>query len=77
LLASHNREYDVEPPYDISAAGDLPVDRFSDRELSWLAFNQRVLELAESDRIPLLERAKFLAIFPATWTSSTWSWSPV
>jgi polyphosphate kinase len=63
LLASHNREYDVEPAYDIAAAGDLPVDRFSDRELSWLAFNQRVLELAENDRVPLLERAKFLAIF--------------
>ena len=63
LLASHNREYDIEPPYDIAAAGDLPPDRFSDRELSWLAFNQRVLELAENDRVPLLERAKFLAIF--------------
>ena len=63
LLASHNREYDVEPPYDIAAAGDLPADRFPDRELSWLAFNERVLELAEDDRIPLLERARFLAIF--------------
>jgi polyphosphate kinase len=63
LLASHNREYDVEPPYDIAEAGDLPPDRFSDRELSWLAFNQRVLELAEDERVPLLERAKFLAIF--------------
>jgi polyphosphate kinase len=63
LLASHNREYDVDPPYDMGAAEDLPDDRFLDRELSWLAFNQRVLELAESDRVPLLERAKFLAIF--------------
>jgi len=37
--------------------------RYLDRELSWLAFNTRVLELAESDRQPLLERARFLAIF--------------
>jgi polyphosphate kinase len=41
----------------------LPADRFLDRELSWLAFNQRVLELAEDTENPLLERAKFLAIF--------------
>ncbi len=42
----------------------LPEDRYSDRELSWLAFNNRVLELAkDSQRVPLLERAKFLAIF--------------
>ena len=43
---------------------DLPADRFSDRELSWLAFNNRVLDLArDRKRVPLLERAKFLAIF--------------
>jgi polyphosphate kinase len=41
----------------------LPDDRFSDRELSWLAFNQRVLELARDETVPALERAKFLAIF--------------
>ena len=41
----------------------LPQDRFLDRELSWLAFNRRVLELAQDDDLPVLERAKFLAIF--------------
>ncbi len=46
---------------DISA--DLPSGRFNNRELSWLAFNERVLALAEDDRQPLLERMKFLAIF--------------
>ncbi|MDA8438572.1 MAG: RNA degradosome polyphosphate kinase, partial [Propionibacterium sp.] len=43
---------------------ELPADRYSDRELSWLSFNNRVLDLAKDrDRIPLLERARFLAIF--------------
>jgi polyphosphate kinase len=41
----------------------LPSDRFFDRELSWLAFNGRVLELAKDESIPLLERVNFLAIF--------------
>lgn len=42
----------------------LPPDRFLDRELAWLDFNNRVLDLAKDrTRIPLLERANFLAIF--------------
>jgi polyphosphate kinase len=41
----------------------LPDDRFLNRELSWLDFNARVLSLAEDSATPLLERAKFLAIF--------------
>ncbi|MDZ4826898.1 MAG: RNA degradosome polyphosphate kinase, partial [Actinomycetota bacterium] len=38
-------------------------DRYLNRELSWLDFNARVLALAEDATLPLLERAKFLAIF--------------
>lgn len=41
----------------------LPRDRYLNRELSWLDFNTRVLALAEDASLPLLERAKFLAIF--------------
>ncbi|WP_261773597.1 RNA degradosome polyphosphate kinase [Rhodococcoides corynebacterioides] len=41
----------------------LPEDRYLNRELSWLDFNSRVLALAEDSSLPLLERAKFLAIF--------------
>ena len=52
-------DYDEGPP----DAPDLPDERYFDRELSWLAFNQRVLELAEDPNVPLLERVKFLAIF--------------
>ena len=52
------------PVVEATSQPELPADRFSDRELSWLAFNNRVLDLAkDKQRVPLLERAKFLAIF--------------
>lgn len=41
----------------------LPRGRFLDRELSWLAFNERVLEQAEDTDLAILERAWFLSIF--------------
>ena len=41
----------------------LPADRFLEREISWLQFNERVLQLAMDEDVPLLERVKFLAIF--------------
>ena len=42
---------------------EFPADRYLDRELSWLAFNQRVLEMAEDPNLFLLERVHYLAIF--------------
>jgi polyphosphate kinase len=55
-------EYDEDASSSVDD-GTLPEGRYLDRELSWLAFNQRVLELAEDPELPLLERANFLAIF--------------
>jgi polyphosphate kinase len=49
-----------------AAAPDAPVPGqlpYTNREVSWLDFNERVLELAEDPQVPLLERAKFMAIF--------------
>jgi polyphosphate kinase len=60
----YSSEFDDDfEPLDTAGDATLPLERYLDRELSWLAFNQRVLELAEDPDIPVLERANFLAIF--------------
>ena len=50
-----------QPAAAQAPALDAP-ELYFNRELSWLDFNERVLELAEDENTPLLERAKFLAI---------------
>ena len=51
------------PPLPAPEAARRPAKvAYFNRELSWLAFNRRVLEQAQSERNPLLERVKFLAI---------------
>ena len=63
-IAEHIAENDNnDRRVDQEDEAPLPKDRFFDRELSWLKFNQRVLECAENEDMPLLERANFAAIF--------------
>src|SRR6266705_2782251 len=61
LPAAEGHEEDDEAR--AGAGTVLPPERYLDREESWLRFNERVLELAEDESVPLLERVRFLAIF--------------
>ena len=63
-IAEHIAETDKNDKRELQAGEEpLPNDRFFDRELSWLKFNKRVLELAQDADLPIIERASFAAIF--------------
>ena len=63
-IAEHIAETDKNDKRELQAGEEpLPNDRFFDRELSWLKFNKRVLELAQDEDLPVTERASFAAIF--------------
>ncbi|QWW20758.1 RNA degradosome polyphosphate kinase [Schaalia sp. 19OD2882] len=61
ILPALNLQVDTSVP--LGEDEPLPAGRFADREISWMAFNQRVLEQSEDETLPLLERAWFSAIF--------------
>ena len=56
--ADANGHGDVTAPVELT-----DPSLYTNRELSWLDFNDRVLQLAEDETLPLIERLKFLAIF--------------
>ena len=63
-IAEHIAETDKNDKRELQAGEEpLPNDRFFDRELSWLKFNKRVLELAQDEDLPVIERASFAAVF--------------
>ena len=65
-IAEHIAETDKNDKRELQAGEEpLPNDRFFDRELSWLKFNKRVLELAQDEDLPGSSRT--------TSTSSSWS----
>ncbi len=59
----HPDELTAHPPGGVAEDGAHDPALYINRELSWLEFNDRVLQLAEDERVPLLERVKFCAIY--------------
>jgi polyphosphate kinase len=63
VVTSARDERPAEPSAGLLGDAEPGQVRYLNRELSWLDFNARVLALAADEQVPLLERAKFLAIF--------------
>ncbi len=66
MLEEEMRTETVDVPAGHAGADGAGLDDpalYFNRELSWLDFNERVLELAEESSVPLLERVKFCAIY--------------
>jgi polyphosphate kinase len=69
-MDEHREQSPEEHTAPMTQSSDGGVDQtlvdpslYLNRELSWLDFNDRVLQLAEDERVPLLERVKFCAIY--------------
>src|SRR5438128_9957164 len=60
-LDTRQREHAALAPAATETGTDAAL--YLNRELSWLDFNDRVLQLAEDESLPLLERVKFCAIY--------------
>src|SRR6266516_3020671 len=60
-LDTRQREHAALAPATAETGTDPAL--YLNRELSWLDFNDRVLQLAEDESLPLLERVKFCAIY--------------
>src|SRR3954464_5990964 len=63
MAANLEHALEVAPRVPFHPVATTPEQQLLNRELSWLDFNARVLALADQPLTPLLERAKFLAIF--------------
>src|SRR5271169_5450971 len=58
-----DRKHNHDERTGVAGDGGFDPSLYLNRELSWLDFNDRVLQLAEDERVPLLERVKFCAIY--------------